>query len=140
MTRDLVHAIKVTNCNTVQQVNTTDPTATVIDRNGYASLTFLIATGTLSNTVAEVEIDHSDSSSSGFAEVEDSDLIGADTGDDLSIAATDDDQVWKVGYVGAKRYVRPTLKVTTQNNTGGTVSILALLGHPEDFPTDDQHS
>ena len=73
------------------------------------------------------KLQESDTTTSGdFADVAAADLLGTFP---ASLAA---DSVYKVGYVGTKRYVRT---VTTKN--GGTsvaAGIMVVIGHPSDAP------
>jgi hypothetical protein len=54
-----------------------------------------------------------------------------------TITATDDDSVFEIGYLGARRYVRlvvTTTGVPTTGGLGGTVGAVALLGQPSVTP------
>ena len=103
---------------------------TIIDRQGYEALEFLIATGTLADadatfTVLVEEGDESDLSDN--AAVADADLLGTES--DASFNYGDDDEVRKIGYKGSKRYVR--LTITPASNTGAwDISAVAILGSP----------
>lgn len=106
----------------------------VTDRQGYDSLTYVIATGTLADVDATFTtlVEHSDASGSGFEAVADSDLLGTEA--NASFAFSDDDKTFKIGYRGTKRYVR--LTVTPANNAGSApLAAVALLGHPNVAPT-----
>ena len=116
----------------------TDNTAFVsqiIDTQGYDSLTFLILTGALADADATFTalVEHGDASNlSDAAAVPDDSLLGTEALASFTFA--DDDKVFKIGYVGSKRYVR--LTVTPASNTGNAfVSAVALLGHPHWAPT-----
>jgi len=110
-----------------------DDTASVgaiIDRQGFDSLTYVIATGTLADIDATFAIlleESDDSGMSGAAAVADSNLLGTE-----SLAAftfTHDGETRKLGYLGDKRYTRLTL--TPSNNSGSApVSVVAILGWP----------
>lgn len=107
----------------------------IIDRQGYDSLTFLIVTGTLADLDATfaVTMDHGDVANlSDAAAVSATDLVGT-----LALAGfnfADDAETRKIGYVGAKRYVR--LTITPSNNTGAApMAAIALLGNPARQPT-----
>ncbi len=107
----------------------------IIDVQGYDSLTFLILTGSLADADATFAtlVEHGDAANlSDAAAVPDAELVGTEAL--ASFTFSDDDKVFKVGYVGGKRYVR--LTVTPTNNSGNSfVSAVALLGHPHWFPT-----
>ncbi len=115
----------------------TDNTAavgTVTDRQGYDSLTYVIATGTLADADATFTalVEHSDAAGSGFAAVPDTELLGTEA--NASFTFSDDDKTFKIGYRGTKRYVR--LTVTPAGNAGNApLAAVAVLGHPNVAPT-----
>jgi len=115
----------------------TDNTAFVsqiIDRAGYESLMFAIATGSLADADATFTalVEHSDNSNfSESAAVPDSQLTGTEADASFTFAA--DDATRKIGYVGGKRYVR--LTITPAANTGNAfVAAVAILSHPRFAP------
>jgi hypothetical protein len=107
----------------------------VIDRQGFEGLTFVVATGALADADATfaVLVEHGDAANlSDAAAVPDTELLGseADAGFDFSA----DNATRKIGYAGAKRYVR--LTVTPANNTGNAfLAAVAVLSHPHVAPT-----
>ena len=110
-----------------------DDTASVgaiIDRQGFDSLTYIIATGTLADVDATFAIlleESDDSGMSGASAVADSDLLGTEAL--AGFTFTHDDETRKVGYIGDKRYTRLTL--TPTNNSGNApVAVVAILGWP----------
>lgn len=117
----------------------TDNTAIVsaiIDTLGYESLEFVINVGT--NTDADVTFvvlieDGDNSSLTDNAAVADAELLGTEVL--AAFAFGDDVECRKIGYIGAKRYVRMT--ITPANNGAGNIflSAVALLGHPSLGPT-----
>lgn len=136
-------------CNNIQvkraisPVVVTDNTAQVsqiIDRQGYDSLTFVIALGTLSDadTTVVVLVEEGDAANlSDAAAVADADMISQTSGTAPEAAASfqfdDDNEVRKIGYIGNKRYVRMT--ITPSANTGNIpVAALALLSRPSGQP------
>lgn len=114
----------------------------IIDRQGYDSLTFLIATGALADADATftVLVEDGDAANlSDNAAVVDAELIGQSVGSASTpevlagFIFSDDDQVRKIGYIGNKRYVR--LTITPAANTGAwLIAALAVLAHPEHTP------
>jgi len=114
----------------------TDNTAQVCevtDRQGYGSLTYLIATGALADADATftVLVEDSDDNVT-FAAVTDDNLLGTEALASFTFAA--DNKCFKIGYVGVKRYVRAT--ITPANNTGNVfLAAIALLGKPNVQPT-----
>lgn len=122
----------------VAVTNNSDNTATVsgiIDMQGYNSLEFLIATGTLADadatfTVLVEEGDQADLSDA--SAVADVDLLGTEALAGFTFA--DDNEARKIGYTGNARYVRCT--VTPANNTAAApIAIIPLQGHPNNGPT-----
>lgn len=106
----------------------------IIDRQGFDSLEFLIATGSLGDAGAEFTVlvedgDASDLSDS--AAVADANLLGTEAG--ASFIQSDDDKVYKIGYKGDKRYVRLTI-TPTNNATASLLCAMAVLGHASALP------
>ena len=116
----------------------TDNTAQVsniIDTLGYNSLTLVLDLGTLSDADATfaLTLEHGDDSGlSDTAAPATTDLIG--TLANGSFQFDSDNKCRKIGYIGAKRYVRAT--VTPSNNTGNLfLAGVAVLGPPKSAPT-----
>lgn len=109
--------------------------SSIIDTQGFESLTFLISTGaeTDADATFAASVTHGDTSNlaDGVA-VDPSDLVGT-----LALASFDfsaDNKTRKLGYIGIHRYVR--LTITPTGNTGNLfASAIALLGHPHNAPT-----
>jgi hypothetical protein len=136
-------------CNNLQvkrvlsPVSVADNTAAVgeiIDRLGYESLTYIIATGSIADADATfaVLLEESDASDmTGAAAVADADMISQTAGTAPETAAAfqydDDNQVRKVGYIGAKRYTRLTI-TPSANASAALLSAVAVLGHPHSAP------
>lgn len=126
-------------------VSVADNTAQVgqiIDRQGFMSLTYLLAIGTVvdSDATFAVLLEESDvADMSGANTVADVDMISQTPGVAPLVAAgfrfDGDDQVRKLGYVGNKRYTR--LTITPANNAGAALlSATALLGVPDRSPVE----
>lgn len=88
----------------------------------YKSVTFAVHTGTVTDGTHNVNVEESDNGSAWSAAA-----AGDLQGTAPAITATDDDKVFEVGYVGAKRYVRINL-VSAGTTTGGYVDAVAILG------------
>jgi hypothetical protein len=116
----------------------TDNTATVsgiIDRQGYNSLEFLIATGVLADADATFVVlveEGDDSGLSDAANVADADLLGTEVLAAFTFA--DDGEARKIGYNGNKRYTRCTV-TPSANASAAPIAIIPLLGHPNSAPT-----
>lgn len=119
-------------------ITVTDTTAVVsgiVDKQGYDSLEFVIATGTLADADATFTClveDGDDSGLSDAAAVADTYLLGTEA--EASFTFAEDASAFKIGYVGPKRYVRCT--ITPAANTGSApIAIIALKGHPNSAAT-----
>jgi hypothetical protein len=116
----------------------TDNTAivsSIIDTQGYESLTLVLVTGTDADADATfaVTLEHGDDSAlADTAAPASTDLIGTLAGAGYTFAS--DFKTRKIGYIGGKRYVRAT--VTPTGNTGNVfLAGVAVLGHPRNRPT-----
>ena len=134
--RDLHNNIHV--ARAISPVSVADNTAQVsqiIDRQGYQSLEFLIATGSVADADATFVVLVEDGDNSGLsdaASVTDANLLGTEAL--AGFQFDDDNEVRKIGYIGDKRYVR--LTVTPVNNASAAViAAVAVLGHPNYTPT-----
>ncbi len=122
----------------ISPVSVADNTAQVgqiIDRRGFDSVTFLVATGSVADadTTFTVLLEESDDSGmSGGNAVADADLIGTEAL--AGFQFDDDNECRKLGYVGGKRYLR--LTITPANNASAALlAAVAVLGHPALAPT-----
>ena len=122
----------------ISPVSVADNTAQVgqiIDRRGFDSVTFLIATGSVADadTTFTVLLEESDDSGmSGGNAVADADLIGTEAL--AGFQFDDDNECRKLGYIGSKRYTR--LTITPANNASAALlAATALLGHAMSKPT-----
>lgn len=134
--RDLMNNIRVKRVLSPAAA-VTDNTAfvgQVVDHQGADSATYLIATGSLADADATFTtlLEESDASGSGFTAVADKDLLGTEALASFTFA--DDDKVFKLGYIGNKRYTR--LTVTPANNSGNAfIAAVAVLGSVNLAPT-----
>jgi len=118
----------------------TDQVCNIIDGQGYDSLVYAISTGTLAATAATFtplleEGDESDLSD-GTA-VADADLLPR-SGAETAFNQADDDELYKIGYTGSKRYTRLTIAIAT-NDASAPLSVVAIQGqaHSRPVPADD---
>ncbi|WP_201750185.1 hypothetical protein [Tautonia marina] len=127
----------------ISPVSVSDNTAQVsqiIDRQGFDSLMFAIAIGSVADadvtfTTLLEESDNSDLSSGNA--VADADMTSQTYGTAPETAASfqfdDDNEVRKIGYLGNKRYVR--LTITPANNASAALlAAVAILGHAGQKP------
>lgn len=121
----------------ISPVSVADDTAQVsqiIDMQGFQSLLFVIAAGSLADADATFTVlveDGDESDLSDGAAVADINLLGTES--DASFTFADDDTVQKIGYRGYKRYVRLTI-TPASNASAGLLSAVALLSHAEHTP------
>jgi len=134
--RDLFNNITV--ARAIAPVSVSDNTAQVsqiIDRQGYDSLTFAIAAGSLADADATfaVLVEHGDAANlTDAAAAPDGDLLGTEALAGFTFA--DDNATRKIGYRGAKRYVRLTI-TPAANASAALFGAVALLGHAQLAPT-----
>ena len=123
-----------------------------VDLAGFSAVNFDIYIGTVTNIASSPQpswtfhLEESDSASSGFTAVTTAgDVLtassaspvttpNASTGVFLTVdAASEDDAVYSVGYIGIKRYVR--VVATAANTPGATIIVvMANLGLPAIAP------
>lgn len=134
--RDLMNNVNIK--RVLSPVSVADNTAQVgqiIDRQGYDSLTYVIATGSIADADATftVLLEEGDASNlSDAAAVADADLIGTEV---LAAFQFDDDnECRKLGYKGNKRYTRLTI-TPVANASAALLAAVAVLGHPAVVPT-----
>ena len=110
-------------------------TSAIIDKSGYESLVFLILVGVLAANAATfaVTMDHGDQPDlSDAAPVPAINLTGT-----LALASFDqtaDGKARKIGYTGARRYVRLP-NTPAGNNAAAPIAAIALLGDGRFVPT-----
>ena len=108
-------------------IDNTAQVSQIIDRQGYDALEFLIATGSIADADATfvVLVEDGDAANlSDAAAVADAELAGTET--TAGFQFDDDNEVRKIGYLGAKRYVR--LTITPAANTGAwLIAAVAVL-------------
>lgn len=119
----------------VSVADTTAQVGEIIDRQGYDSLEYVIATGSIADADATftVLLEEGDAANlSDAAAVADADLLGTEV---LAAFQFDDDnEVRKLGYKGNKRYTRLTI-TPVANASAALLSVVAVLGHPASAPT-----
>lgn len=97
--------------------NNTAQVSSIIDTAGYDSCELVLITGTLTDADATFAVlleDGNDSALADNAEVVAPNLLGTEVLAGFNFAS--DNKVFKIGYLGTKRYLRVT--VTPANNTG----------------------
>ena len=134
--RDTFNKMHALRC--IAPVSVADNTAQVgqiIDRQGFESLTYVIAPGAIADADATftVLLEHGDAANlSDAAAVTGDNLLG--TAALAGFQFDDDNETRKIGYVGGKRYTR--LTITPVNNASAALlAAVAVLGHPNKAPT-----
>lgn len=124
----------------VSVADNTAQVSQIIDRQGYDSLAFLIATGSLADADATftVLMEEGDVSNlSDAAAVADADMVSQTNGTAPETAASftfaADDQVRKIGYLGNKRYLRLTITPAV-NASAALLAVIAVLSRAEHKP------
>lgn len=108
---------------------TSNITGLEVDMLGYESVTFFVFTGTVTDGTWTAQLQDSDESGGGFVNVVEPFRVG-----DLPVyTAANDGDVFRVGYVGNKRYV--TLNILLSTTGTSVVTVMALLGDPRLGPT-----
>lgn len=115
--------------------NNTVQTGNWIDRSGFNSLTFAIQTGAIATEGATFAVTMQEADESDFSDaavVADADCISMESGVAAQTAASftgaNAQSVFKIGYIGMKRYVQ--LTITPASNTGNAaLAAVACLGH-----------
>jgi hypothetical protein len=136
--RDLLRNVVLKQVISPVTIGTSDVAhaGTILDHQGYDSVTYGILTGTLGDTNATWTVlleEFSSSTGGGAASVADGDMISQTEGTAAETAAAftfaSDDQVRILGYKGTSRWTR--LTVTSSGSTAaGALAAFALFGHP----------
>ncbi len=134
--RDLHNHIEIRRAiSPVSVADTTAQVSEIIDRQGFDSLEFAIATGSIADADATfaVKVEDGDNASlTDAAEVDDAELLGTEAA--AGFGADDDNETRKIGYIGHKRYVRLTI-TPTGNASAALLAAVAILGNAHIQPT-----
>lgn len=107
-----------------------------VDTRGYNSCEIVVSVGVSGDTLAaglnvSLELEDSEDDST-YSDVADAQLLGATGGGSGQFALindpAEDATVYRVGYVGGKRYVRLKVNVTGTHTNGIPIAAVALLG------------
>lgn len=117
-------------------VLTADALSTEIDTAEFQDLDIIANVGvsgdTLSGTVyIELEMQHSDTSGSGYAACADTDITNAVTGTNTGTFSlindpAEDDVIAQCKYLGSKRYVKVNVNLTGTHTNGTPISATAV--------------
>ena len=107
----------------------------VIDTLDFESIVFAIFTGTLGTGTIDFDLEESDVITFGG---EENSVVAADILGTLpTILATEDDSVFRVGYIGKKRFLR-LQNIETASWTSMIHGAVAILSNPKQVPVDAQ--
>lgn len=119
-----------------------------VDLANYNAATLYLLAGTWTDGTHTFTIEESDSASSGFTTVANSDLVAwsATSASDYTPVKVGNAQItaissaatainWRVGYIGGKRYVRVKVVVTGSPITGAVYDTFWILGEPRNMPS-----
>ncbi len=123
--RDLANSIDIKKALAGAIASNTTTAGEVINREDKLgeSLTFGVQVVAFTDGSYEPLVEHSDDNVT-YTAVSDEDLLGTEAGAALTAA----DEVAKIGYVGAKKYVRLSV-VSTGVSTGATLGAQVITGH-----------
>ncbi|MGC4395814.1 hypothetical protein [Hydrogenophaga sp. T2] len=133
--KDLMNKIDVKRVISPASVaDNTPQVGQVVDLQGFNSLTYVIATGSIADADATftVLLEESDAAGSGFTAVADDNLIGTEAL--AGFQFDDDNECRKLGYRGDKRYTRLTV-TPVGNASAALLAAVAILSHPAMGPT-----
>lgn len=103
----------------------------IIDMRGFDAIEWYIQSGTITAGTITPVLEHGDVANlSDKADVPDTDLTNTEAS--AAFAATDDDTVKRIGYIGGKRYAR--LKLTTADSANLVVGATAIKALPSNAP------
>lgn len=122
-------------------VRTADTNGTGVDLSKYESAEVIFNVGaegvTLSGTdKIALELEESDDDVT-YTDVAAADMIGEESAG--TVRTLDDNAecpaVYRVGYIGSKRYVRAVLNFSGTHGTGTPIGCVVVAGHPRTTPT-----
>jgi hypothetical protein len=138
--RDLMDNLKIVRAISPQtQTNSSAAiVGQIIDTQGFDSLAFYISTGGLTDADASFAVTMDEGNVANLSDanaVAATDLLSGTRGTAAYTAAsftfTNDDSLFRIGYIGTKRYVRLTVTPTGNDAGAAPISAIALLGHPD---------
>jgi hypothetical protein len=140
MFQDLHNNISYTRVISPVAIGTTGTgkTSSAIDTRGYEGLELVLAYGTITSATAAhtVLLTECADVSGTYTSVADADMLGTEALAGIApatrVSGTTKNCVKKLGYIGAKRYVK--VKVSSTATAGTIISVDGLLHHPRTAP------
>lgn len=106
----------------------------VVDTLGYEGVSFIIDTKTITGGSFIITVEESDDDFATSNPATGSDkIVGTIPGPLVPAGNAFDYKIYKVGYIGTKRYVR-TKFTASGSMDSGTFSVIAVLGNPHSAP------
>lgn len=133
LVNDLHNKCLVANALAAATLTTGTTSGIIVDTASFEALEFVLQSGTITDGAFAVTLEEGDDS--GLSDA--ADVVAAEMLGDASFAATDDDSVKRVGYIGKKRYVRLKI-VATGATTGGPFAAMGLLAFGAHQPVANQ--
>lgn len=131
---DIYHDLKIVQAMAPKAVDA-DDTGDAIDLLGFDSVLVELNVGAVTDGVYAFELQESDTTTAGdFAAVADGDLIGTEKTGIATGAGNGGDAVYKLGYIGNKRYVRYKITETSAGSSGMLAAVTVVLGNPAHAP------
>lgn len=128
--RDIDKAISVVTTIEPAASITATTTGAAVDTAGYRSACVVIHTGVHTDGTFTPTLEESDASGSGYTTVAAGDLTTAFT----AVTSSNDQTIYKVGYLGSKRYLRLVMTETVAS-AGAFFTAVIVLGNPITKPT-----
>ena len=126
------------NCTVKMAITTVSASAIAdgsdIDTLGYEGVLFIVHSGAIGAGNIDFTLQESDDDGAGAPDAYTTVAAGDMLGSAPTIAATEDDSVFKFGYIGKKRWVR-LQNVETDAWTTAIHGAVCLLTHPKEKPT-----
>jgi len=107
---------------------TADENGAGVDLQGFHGAMVVVHTGAITDGTHTIEVQESDDDST-YTAVADADLQGSEP----AIGVADDNKIYKIGYMGTKRYIRAVVTVAGAT-TGGVYDAVVVRGAPRKAP------
>jgi len=107
---------------------TADENGAGVDLQGFHGAMVVVHTGAITDGTHTIEVQESDDDST-YTAVADADLQGSEP----AIGVADDNKIYKIRYMGTKRYIRAVVTVAGAT-TGGVYDAVVVRGAPRKAP------
>ena len=135
--QDIHHSVQGANAFSAASIGTDTTTAgATVDKGDFLGLEFFVKVDAFTDGDYAITVQESDDASAWSAP--DSEVI-LGSGSILAADSPSAGDVYRLGYVGKKRYARLSI-VSTSTTTGATLSGIAVKANPRDEPVADSLS